>query len=82
MQSKSNQILINSCSEFNLERIKNAIEFIEASRINDVSDEHTIAYMKHFKDKKEGAKHYTQAKVITQIIQFEDNFKYLTGDKL
>jgi hypothetical protein len=66
------QLVINEVhNEDNRERIDNAIEFIEASRLNDMTDEDIIAFLEHFKDR-------TQSEVIKQLIQFEESFKYLT----
>jgi len=68
------QILVSEVHNAdNLERVTNAIELIEASRLNCMTDEDIIALLENFKDR-------TQAKVITQIIQFEDSYKYLTGN--
>jgi len=92
MQSKAHQIIINSCPASGIERIKDAIKFIEASRMNDMTNKDILEFLDNFKNR-------TQANIIKQIIKFEDslivygeywavqylgqdNFKYLTGDKL
>ena len=74
MKSIAHQLLINEVhNEANLERITNAIELIEASRLNCMTDKDIITLLENFKNR-------TQANVITQIIQFEDSYKYLTGN--
>ena len=66
------QLIINEVhNEDNRERVDNAIELIEASRLNDMTDEDIISLLENFKDR-------TQSEVIKQIIQFEESFKYLT----
>jgi len=74
IKSVAFQLLINEVNgEDNLERINNAIELIEASRLNEMTDEDIIALLENFKNK-------TQSEVIKQIIQFEESFKFLTDN--
>jgi hypothetical protein len=78
MKNKAFAILLNLCERHASNqgrRIKDAIAFIEASRLNSMTNEDIHAFLDHFKDRE-------QSKVIMHIMQFEESYKYLTEKTL
>ena len=86
MKSKAIQILLNlfqmapiKSSSYNskkqVQRIKDGVAFIEASRLNGMKDEDIHAFLDHFKDRK-------QSKIIYHILKFEETLNILTEETL
>jgi|TARA_R110002110_G_scaffold8755_4_gene43714 putative heme iron utilization protein len=57
-----------------LERVTNAIELVEVSRLNDMKDTDIIAMAQNYCEDK------TQADIIQQIVEYENVFKSLTNE--
>ena len=58
------------------ERVHNAYELIEVSRLNDMDDEKIIEYTANFMPDKH------QATIVKAIIVYEENWRFLTDNEL
>lgn len=73
--STAHKVLINTIHNAErLERVNNAIELIEASRRNDMSDEELVKMTLNYCNNK------TQANIINHIVEYEKAFNYLTKE--
>lgn len=61
-----------------LERVTNAIELVEVSRLNGMNDKDIVSFVDNFVSSKNKA----QASIIKAIIIFEENFNLLTDSEV
>ncbi len=75
--TKAGKFIVHSCNKGELkERVHNAYELIEVSRLNDMDDETIIKYTTDFMPDKQ------QAAIVKAIIIYEENWRFLTGNEL
>ena len=75
--SKAGRFLVSQIHIGELkERVHNAYELIEVSRLNDMDDETIIKYTTDFMPDKQ------QAAIVKAIIIYEENWRFLTDNEL